>query len=104
MRDCSWRSGNEHPIAYSTPTPTVHARVFVRASQVLFETLGNSEGAKYAHDLTSRANRKMCKRSARTREWLTRSKPSNLSFQYDGLLCWPFTIEDDIERLVAWVL
>ena len=43
-------------------------------------------------------------KAARTRERLAPSKLSNLDFRYDGLLCWPLTIEDDSERLVAWVL
>ena len=43
-------------------------------------------------------------KAAGTRERLASSKLSNLDFRYDELLRWPLTIEDDSERLVAWVL
>ena len=104
MRDFSYSSINGRPFGYGKPNPTSHAEEYVRAKQVLFEALGSTEGAKYANDLTFRANPKMWIKQLRKREQKTRTKLSNLGFAYDGLLCWPLTVEDDDDRLVVWLL
>lgn len=104
MRNLNWCMINGQPVGYGTPTPTVHAEEYVRAKQVLFEALGLTEGAKYANALASRANPKKWIKQLRKREKQTRPKLSNLGFCYDGLLCWPLTVEDDDERLIVWLL
>ena len=104
MRDPNWVVVNGQPVGYGAPNPTPHAEEYVRAKQVLFEALGDTEGGKYANDLASRASPKMWLKQLRKREQLTRHKLSNLGYPYDGLLCWPFTVEDDDKRLVVSVL
>ncbi len=104
MRNLSWSTAHGRPFGYGTHDPTVHAEEYLASKQVLFKFLGDTEGAKYANALASSANPKMWVKQLRKRERLTQPKMSNLGFQYNGLLRWPFTVEDNDERLVVWVL
>ncbi|MCY3887792.1 MAG: hypothetical protein OXG19_08880 [Chloroflexi bacterium] len=104
MRNLTWSTVNGRAVAYGHPSPKLHADEYVRAKQVLFEALGNTEGAKYANALASRVNPRMWIKQLRKREGLTRATLSDLGFPYRGLLRWPFTVEDDDERLVVSVL
>ena len=67
LRNISWVKTGDRVAGYGTPYPTVHAEEYVRAKQVLFEALGDSEGAKYANDLASRANPRMWVKQLRKR-------------------------------------
>ena len=104
LRNSNWVMISNQPVGYGTPIPTAHAGEYVRAKQVLFEALGRTDGAKYANALASRANPRMWVDQLRKRENQTRLKMSNLGLRYDGLLCYPFTVEDDDKRLVVWLI
>lgn len=104
MRDLNWGMIGGQPFGYGTPSPTPHAEEYVRAKQVVFEALGITEGAKYANALATSGNPTMWVKQLRKRESRTKSKMSSLGFGYDGLLCWPITVEDDDRRLVVWLL
>lgn len=104
FRNLSWFAVGGQAVGYGTPLPTVHAEEYVRAKQVLFEALGNTEGAKFANALASRANPGMWVKQLRKREKQTRCKMSKLGFSYNGLLREPFTVGDDDEQLVVWLI
>ena len=104
LRNISWIKTSDRAAGYGTPHPTVHAEEHVRAKQVLFEALGDSEGAKYANDLASRAKPRMWIKQLRKRDRITAAKVAELGYRHNGLLSWPFTVADDDERLTVWLL
>ena len=104
LRNIGWIKTGGRVAGYGSHHPTVHAEEHVRAKQVLFEALGDTEGAKYANNFASRANPRMWVKQLRKRQGIAAAKVTELGFSYGGFLRWPFTVTDDDERLTVWVL
>ena len=103
LRQLHWSVDNGRATNYGTWNPQVHADEYLRSKQVLFEVLGETEGAKYANDLASAKPAKWFKQ-LRKRDATTARTISELGMSYETLLRHPFTIEGKNETLTAWLI
>ena len=104
VRNMNWTMIGNQPQSYGPPHATPHAEEYYRSKQVLYEAMGSVDGAKYANALASRSNPRAWVKQLRKREKRTRIKMSDLGLDYEGLLCCPFTVSDEDERLIVWLL
>ena len=106
-RNSSWSDVGGQIFFHAKHHPTLHAEEYIRAKQVLYEALGEIEGAKFANDLASREPKpRMWIKQLNRIEGQTAAKMSDLGFIYNrkrGRLI-PSRVNANDSRLTVWLI
>ena len=103
LRGLHWNDVGGRATNFGAGNPQVHAEEYLRSKQVLFESLGQTEGTKYANDLASTKPTKWIKQ-LRKRDAMTARTVNEMGMNYESLLRPPLTIKGEKRTLTNWLI